>query len=266
MSAETPVQSAADFIIKRATPDQAALIYDLKVQAFGDNYLSYTIYQAPQSVQHIRRLISQGAHQTDQDFFVIEREERVLGYYHAMRRGVEYFLNYIAVGKGLRQLGLGRTLLDSYESYGRAIGCSHLSLDVFESNVLARDWYLAHDYRQVGASIHVRMTITDPRFGAPELVCDPDALREALEAEREWGFSKVELVGPSESVMVGLIGGKACKVLAFAGLSVEMAAATVCHRFFTDRSVLIVSALPRVPDSWQLLSSERALRLVKAVA
>jgi len=266
MSEEGTVQSSVDFVVRRATSNQAASIYDLKVQAFGDNYLLYTIYQAPQSVRYIEQLISQGARQTGQDFFVIAREEQVLGYYHAVRRETEYFLNYIAVSKDLRQSGLGRTLLDYYESYGRDIGCSHLSLDVFESNASVHDWYLAHGYRQVGSSVHVRMAITALGDAGPELTCSAVSLQQALAAEQQWGFSKVEYGSASESVTVGLIGGQACKILAFTGLSLEQAVAAVCRRFRPDRSTLIVSSLPQVPTDWQITSMEQALRLTKTVA
>ena len=197
---------------------------------------------------------------------MIEREERVAGYYHAVRRGVEYFLNYIAAAKDFRRLGLGGLLLDHYERCGRDAGCSALSLDVFESNASVRNWYLAHGYRQVGSSFHVRMAVVALSDRGPELACDARLLQQALEAERLWGFSKVELGSASESVTVGLIGGQACKILAFAGMPLERAAAAVGRRFRAERSMLIVASLPQVPTDWQLMSLEQALRLTKEIA
>lgn len=265
MSASNALQSPMVYSVKRATPDQAQSIYELKVQAFGKNYLLYTIYQAPQSVRYIEQLIAQYPLVTNESFFVVEDTTHVLGYFHAVSRSTEYFLNYIAVDKSLRRHGLGRMLLDTYESSGRAMGYSNLSLDVFESNTPVQNWYLAHGYRQVGTKFHVRVATAALDEPAPVLTCDPNAFQEALEQERTWGFSKIELTGRSESVTVGLIGYSTCKLLAHAGLSVESASSAICRHFRDSRSLLIVSGLSQIPSTWRLVSQEHALRLTKSV-
>jgi GNAT superfamily N-acetyltransferase len=248
-----------------ARPEDAPTIYALKEQAFGDSYLLYTIYQAPQSVRYLARLIAEAHKLSGQGLVVIEHDGKIRGYYHAMCRTAQYFLNYIAVTQEAEHLGLGSVLLRHFEETGKDIGRQMLALDVFDSNPFVRDWYYRHGYRLTEASFCVRLAMDAlPGNGAP-LLCQQDALVHALAEEGAWGFSKVECQYGSGHLTVGLIAGHTCKLLDYSGLSVKDAALAIASRFKRKRKALIISALPHLPSGWPILSSEKLLRLVKTV-
>jgi ribosomal protein S18 acetylase RimI-like enzyme len=225
--------------------------------------LLYTIYQAPQSVRYLELLLTRTSEVGDHDIFVVEEAKRVTGYFHAVKRQAEYFLNYIAVDTNRQHSGLGRRLLNCYEYLGLTAGCSDFALDVFESNAPACAWYLAHGYHQVNELYHARIPLDNWDGPAPELACAASTLQAALTQEQTWGFSKIVMSGPSGSMTVGLIGGNTCKLLAFTDITLEQAASTIRRHFGTKRSLLIVSTQSSVPDQWRPVSQERVLRLTK---
>lgn len=265
MSEADALLSLGNHNILRAVPNQAQAIYDLKVQVFGRGFLLYTIYQAPQSVRYLELLITRPSEVGDHDVFVVEEAKRVIGYFHAVKRQTEYFLNYIAVDTNRQHSGLGRRLLNWYEHLGLTTGCSNLTLDVFESNAPACAWYLAHGYHQVKEIYHARIPLGNWDKPAPELACAASTLQAALAQEQTWGFSKIVMSGPSGSMTVGLIGGNTCKLLAFTDITLEQAASAIRQHFGTKRSLMIVSTQSSVPDQWRPVSQERVLRLTKPV-
>ena len=249
--------------LRIACPEDAPTIYALKTQAFGNSYLLYTIYQAPQSVHHLARLVTEAPKPSGQGLFVIEQDGEVRGYYHAMHRATQYFLNYIAVAQETRRLGFGRILLRHFEETGRAIGCEILALDVFDSNPSVRDWYYHHGYRLTVANFHVRLAMDALMGDGAPLLCRQDALARALAEEKTLGFSKLECQCGAGRLTVGLIAGHTCKLLDYAELSVEDAASAIANRFKGDRKALIISALPHLPSGWPVLSTEKVLRLLR---
>jgi len=251
--------------LRIARLEDAPTLYALKAQAFGDSYLLYTIYQAPQSVRYLARMVTEAPKQSGQGLFVIEQDGQIRGYYHAICRTAQYFLNYIAVAQEAERLGLGSILLRHFEEAGKDIGCQMLALDVFDSNPSVRDWYYRHGYRLTDASFHIRLAMGALMGDGAPLLCQQDALVRALAEEEAWGFSKLACQCGSGRLTVGLIAGHACKLLDYSGLSVENAASAIASRFRGERKVLIISALPDLPSGWPVLSSEKVLRLGKAI-
>ena len=259
------LEGTGPYRLRVARPEDAPIIYTLKTQAFGDSYLLYTIYQAPQSVRYLARLITEAHKLSGQGLFVIEQDGQIRGYYHAMCRAAQYFLNYIAIAQETEHLGLGSTLLRHFEETGKDIGCQMLALDVFDSNPSVRDWYYRHGYRLTKANFHVRLAMNALIGDDAPLLCQQATLVHALAEEEAWGFSKLECQCGSGHLTVGLIAGYACKLLDYTGLSVEDAASAIASRFKGERKTLIISALPHLPSGWPALSTEKALRLVKAI-
>lgn len=251
--------------IRTAEPLDALSIYNIKRQAFGNTYLPYTIYQASQSVYYLEQLLAGRTSPTEHSFYVTEMNERVIGYYHAVHRKGESFLNYIAVENRFRSTGLGRILLNHYENLSRQKGHTCMSLDVFEDNTMAYNWYLAHGYVQRESSFHVRIDIAaSANCGSPMLQYDSFAFRRALEEEKRWGFSKVDCECCDGQLTLGLIAGIACKLLDCAAISTQVAIQSISKHFYSQRKELILSRVPNIPNSARLISAHRAVRLVKS--
>jgi ribosomal protein S18 acetylase RimI-like enzyme len=250
--------------IRAARPSDAMGIYALKLNVFGDRYLPYTIYQAPQSVHYLAELIACGPDLSCHRLFVISQNDEITGYYHAVRRDTEFFLNYIAVAVVARGQGWGNALLKHYEDTGRALGCQHLALDVFDSNRRVRDWYQNHGYQVLSAFLSASFALNAWTIGSSfPLEYDYIAWTQARKEEQARGFSKIEcLCGPGR-LSVGLIAGRVCKLLSYEGIKVENAVLAIVRRFRAERRVLIVPSLFYVPPDWPVLNVEKVLRLMK---
>src|ERR1035437_6351689 len=106
--------------LRQAVEEDAQAIYRLKREAFGTNYLQFTIYRSGKAVAYIRRSIASG----NEIFSVAERGEELAGYANVGFANRQPVLNYIAVSGAVRSLGLGKSLLEEVESavLGRAYG------------------------------------------------------------------------------------------------------------------------------------------------
>ncbi len=257
--------AAVETDIREAEIQDANQIYDLLVDGFDKRYLPYTIFQPSQSVVYLKRLIEHGFERSGHLFSVRVLDGKLRGFYDAVMRQTEFFLNYIAVAQSERGNGIGGMLLTHFETKGTLCGCQQYVLDVFESNVRAYHWYLNQGYQVESASFQVRVSTADglTRRGQPLLITADDFQR-AVNEEQVQGFSKVDGVCGTGQITVGLIGGQVCKLLGYHEVDLVGAVASVCTRFQTDRPVLIVPSLPELPSAWPILDYEKALRLVKA--
>ena len=259
-------QSATQCTIRTAHAQDARAIYALMREAFGKDFLSYTIYQAPRAVRYLTELIAQGPDQSLHGFFVICLKEKILGYYNAIRRSDEWFLNYIAVDTAARGYKLGNTLLNHYEERGRIYGCRQLALDVFDSNEVARDWYMKLGYKLHSHRFDVRLALYSlAKKGSLPLNWGSDAWLTALREEKRQGFSKVECQCGQGRLTLGLIANSTCKLLDFEGVTLAEAIFAVGSKLRDEREVLILSSLPHIPVGWPVLSSEKLLRLCKLI-
>lgn len=250
---------------RAARPSDAWGIYTLKCRVFGDRYLGYTIYQSPQSVNYLAELIARGSEQSHHSFFVISQAGEIRGYYHAVHRGTDFFLNYIAVTAVARRQGWGNALLEHYEDRGRASNCQRLMLDVFDSNRRVRDWYGNHGYQPHSASLCARLALDAwPESSFLLNYSDDDWARTRRE-EQVQGFSKIKcFCGPGQ-LTVGLIASRVCKLLDYEGIKLEDAVLAIVHRFRTEREILVVSSLSDIPSDWPVINVDKILRLIKPI-
>lgn len=252
--------------VRHARPEDAPVIFALKVEAFGRTFLPYTIYQAPQAVRYLRKLILQSMGLGNQRFVLVEDAARALGYYHALYRDAEFFLNYIAVAETVRGQAWGSFLLRHFEEAGRLLGCRQLVLDVFESNHAALNWYQRLGYHSASASFQARLAIGSIPDKDIPLDCDEESWVRARREEDYWGFSKVECSCGPGRITVGLIAQTVCKLLNYEPVPIEEAMLAVAHGFREQREILILSSLSEVPSNWHLLSKEKVMHLVKAIS
>lgn len=253
------------FQIRSAEPGDADSIYGLKLNAFGQRYLSYTIYQLPLSVNYIRELISSGYGSTKHKLVVAVLDGRIWGYYAALHRGSDFHLNYIAVDATARRDGLGSFLLSHFEDCGRMFGCTRLTLDVFESNLGVRAWYERRGYSSVSTCFLAQVSISKllgDTFTA--LDWSPEWPAAAFDEEGSRGFSKAEYQCGSRHIAVGLIGKRICKLLAYDGVTLDDALHTVAG-LCPSRDHVIVPDLAEIPIAWPVLAAEKSSQLVKAV-
>jgi ribosomal protein S18 acetylase RimI-like enzyme len=256
------VKQAAN--IRPAIPGDAEAIYALMEEAFGKTYLSYTIYLAPQSVQYIRDLIRQN---DSHYFFALCQANQLVGYYHAVRREADFFLNYIAVASNMQGRGWGQVLLEHYAETGRVEGCTRLVLDVFDNNAIAQKWYLSRGYQVELFNYLTRLSMNaqnSVRSPIP-FTYDMEQWNRALREEQERGFSKIKCSSGRMQLTVGLISGDVCKLIDYSVISFEDAVAAIIGMFGSHRRVLVVSSASEVSSDCQVLSSEKLIRLFKAV-
>jgi len=241
----------------------AEFIYDLKVDALG-KYLDYTIYQTSKSVAYLRKLLIQGADSTGNFFFVAKQNSKVVGYYHAVHCRSELFLNYIVVKEEFRRLGLGKKLLNHYETLAGTLSCITLALDVFESNTDAFTWYCKEGY--VPNSVKTLTSLALGWNGRCLHAMDFDlaAWRSSCQEEHDLGFSKIVCsCGPGKFTL-GLIAGHVCKLLSFDGIDISEAIAAINNRLSGTRDTLIISS-QEIPADLPLIATSTVIHFIKHI-
>ncbi len=248
--------------IRLALPHDSAAIYELKVTAFG-RYLAYTIYQSPQSVVYLNELIAQGPKQSNHIFVVAWENEYLAGYYHAVRREQDLFLNYIAVADTAQGQGLGNLLLQHFEKTAVGYGYKTASLDVFESNQRAYMWYYSHGYQFSTMSYLARIALSTTMEDGYSVHYSLEELQNAQKEEIKRGFSKINCeCGPGHFTL-GLIAGHCCKLIAYEDLKLSEVVAAINTHWQRMRDELIISSLTERPTNWILKDVDKSVRLVK---
>jgi ribosomal protein S18 acetylase RimI-like enzyme len=252
--------------IRLGCAEDAEAIYKLKTEAFGAGYLRYTIYLAPESVRYLRDLLAQGPAQSRHSIYVACQSREIIGYYEVIHSGDDFLLNYIGVTDRAKGSGLGNHLLNHFEQTGAVAGCRRFTLDVFDSNIPARDWYWRRGYRTLASSFQVCLPLgfLDSKE-APVLDFRREDWEAALREELLRGFSKVTCRCGPGTVTVGLIAGRVSKLLSREGVDLQSAVASIDAHLRDQRENLILAGLPEIPAEWVGLPSEKVLRLAKSV-
>jgi ribosomal protein S18 acetylase RimI-like enzyme len=259
------LEPAVEYPVSQARPSDAAEIYNLKRDSFGETYLGYTIYQAPESLHYLRDLIADGPEKSDHAICVLRNDSRLIGYYDAALLGREHFLNYIAVAGDYRGRGAGSRLLDHFENAGINCGCKKLGLDLFGSNLRAQDWYYKRGYQLEKASYLAQLQLGMVRGGRADLNFSIEDFTRAMSQETRLGFSKLECLCDSGRITLGFINKTICKILHCEGMDLEAAIQAVANRCFKEREILIVSSLSTISSTWHPVAVEKVLRLSRSI-
>lgn len=260
-----PTTEARSIQLRIAEPSDATKIFALASRVFKDKQFLYTIYQAPQSVRYVEKLITAG--DSSRRFVLLKRGLELLGYYEALIEDGTYFLNYIAIDPSVAGQGFGRLLLQDFEATGRISSCRQLSLDVFQSNVRAVAWYRTSGFREESITYLARIALRNvARNNGVELRINKEEIDRALADERDWGFSKVTWQCDGGSGCLGFIGGQHCKLLDLNGIALAQAVNLIAASFSNQRDVLIVSSPEPINIARGVVSSESVLRMVKPIA
>jgi GNAT superfamily N-acetyltransferase len=250
-------------MISAASLEEVEDLYALKVGAFS-KYLLYTIYQSPRSVVYLQTLLMQGSDRTGNFFFVAKHESSLVGYYHAVRHGPAFFLNYLTVAEEARRLGIGSQLLRHYETTAGTLGCNVLELDVFESNSGVCEWYCKARYAPRSFASLASLALGWEGESRYEVDFEPEVWHLACQEERERGFSKFACVCGPGKLTLGLIAEHVCKLMSFENITMEDAVVAINSRFSGMRDALIVSS-QEIPANWPLLASETIITLSKSL-
>ncbi len=250
--------------ITSAERDDAAAIYKLILDAFGKCYLKFTIFQSDKSIEYIRDRIEIGNQEGSPEYYVIREGKTLRGFYSAVRRGNEFFLNYIATDPSRRLGGSGNSLLNHFESQASFIGYVRVGLDVFLSNTNAVAWYRRHNYKVERIRYFYRFDVdTLGNRNEGDLELDEVDLGEAIAKEKNKGFSNFEARFHGEIVRIGLIDGIVCKIISATDLS-ALAVASAAARFFRrERKWLLLTQENPIPEKIAAESMESVLYMIK---
>jgi ribosomal protein S18 acetylase RimI-like enzyme len=254
--------TATNIDIRAASPSDAKEIYSLKISAFRQTSIPYTIYQDPRSSRYIAWAIRRGPKRTGIQFFVTGATH-ILGYYQAVERDGVFFLNYIAVTKAAQRQGIGDGLLRHFEATGLDLGYRRFALDVFRDNQSVLRWYERHGYRVRTSSYLVRVPM-DSLMAEEGEILEYGLLDEfrARRREARLGFSSLECHIGDTPITVGLIGEDRCKLLSEVK-DVRYAAGSIARTFHGERRTLILSGLSGLPRTWIPECWDRTLRMEK---
>jgi ribosomal protein S18 acetylase RimI-like enzyme len=217
-----------------AEPRDVETIYILHRKALGDR-LKYTIYQSDLSVCYFREI---ARHQEPTLALVVAKiGKKVVGYYLSVDTEQDMALNYIAVSDQHQGIGVGNRLLESFEQRAALLGRKKLMLDVFTDNPRTMEWYARHGYQDVSKRYFVRLYAN--RDGSAHACnLDSEGLAQALREESMRGFSRVRVQTQSGELMVGLIDGTTCRVLATGVLSLQESVAAAESAFPNRRWIV----------------------------
>lgn len=252
--------------IEPAKPEDARGIFELLTEAFGASYLKFTVYQSPRAASFLADQIARGLAEGQPSFFLLRRGERTDGFYNAVQRSGEFFLNYIAAGVAARSEGAGQRMLDHFEDTALARGCASLGLDVFRSNTTARTWYERHGYLTRGSRFTARFELSTFSVAAgPALEFDSLALARALEVEANKGCSSFDCAYSGMSVRLGLIGGAVCNLMEPEGADALAVAPAVARRFGASRRWILATAPEAFANAPPPESQEEAIYMTRTL-
>lgn len=255
-------------VVELARPSQAARIRSLLADSLDENALSYTVYQATESWRYLASLCAGRGNEREHLLIVAREEDNLVGYYHARFLDDTAFLNYVVVDPAFQGRGIGTTLLKHLESAVCQRGQECLALEVLVSNNRAVSWYKERGFtatsRLVAAELLLPQTLHPQRRG-PRLSMEEALWNRALEEERQQGFSKIEFSHSEGSIVIGLLAGRAFRLLSSGQLPLHEAIQTVAHSLGRVRPTLLLWGVPSVPVGCRVLRSEWILRMEKRV-
>lgn len=236
------MSSTKSIIITPAETKDAKSIFNMIRYSFDNNYLKFSIYQSEKSFLFLREQISSGNLRSKSHFFVLKYEDKIKGFYNALIKENEYFLNYIAIDQSLRGMKFGSLLLRHFEEIGRSLHFDKLGLEVFRSNILAFRWYESNGYKAVSSRYFLRLdlkNLIEP--GGTEIFINKKELEKAEQAEIKKGFSVINLRFKGKYLKMSLIGYDICRLLDVEEHEITELVRSISNRFGKLRKWLIIS-------------------------
>jgi len=177
-------------------------------RAFAPERIGLTIYGAPGIATFIADQLEPRGQSSARRYVVAESRSRIVGATELTVNDAEIFLGYIAVDESVRGRRIATKLLAASIDAARRPTQSHLVLDVFADNVVARQWYegLGMTSDASRGSDWWQLTLTAPNSQSELLASEP--LDAADERHTRYGFSEIVLVGAAKRYTLGRLGDR----------------------------------------------------------
>lgn len=139
-----------------------------------DEELGYAFYKlAEKAFVHgspwTKEQYEQTAARSDLTFFIAEIEDRPVGYIGGKIILDEAEVYSIAVEPASQNRKVASKLIEAYKTHCRANGVQILFLEVRESNLTARNFYVAHQFKEISRR---KGYYTEPEEDAVIMLCD----------------------------------------------------------------------------------------------
>ena len=112
--------------------------------------LEHDIFPDPWS----RRSFAESLIETQVESWVVEIQNRIIGYMIALWVSDETHILNLAVEVEYRRRGIATQMLTALEDFASRQGCSHFWLEVRSSNVAAQKFYDKHGFKPLGHRKH----------------------------------------------------------------------------------------------------------------
>lgn len=209
--------------VRAAQPNEAADVVTVIREAFTQEVIQRTVYGCSGITAYIKAVLTARELVTP-TFLVAGWTSQVAA---AAEVGVAedgVFLSYIGTRSAARSKGLGTRLLLAASELYSSKSDSRMSLDVYQENTRAQDWYRRAGFEVIGERGWWELDLKG-RKQAPAVV---SGLPQADLCHREFGFSEIILHFGGESHRVGRLGTEWFRVTGLAELDNPAVLAALC--------------------------------------
>lgn len=190
----------------------------------------------------------------------------IFGFYFAIKKNDELFLNYIAIQSKYRKRGIGKILLNHYENLARSLNLHKCTLEVFESNRIALSWYESNGYEVQKRNYVARVNLGKINIRSLNgFIIDKDTYFEAEKIEKDQGFSKFDVYYKNNHIQLGIIGGDTYKILKHGGYNFEDIACLIINSKLPKRKWLLTTSEDEIECLDYIESKENILYMYKSI-
>ncbi len=217
--------------------DCAALIA-LHSRSFTPWAIETSIFASPRVENYLRQVASLPHAQREQFLWGAWRGDELIGYAFGRALPTSWHLNYLAVDANQREQGVGTSLWDAWLEEGRRRGLREYSLDMWQSNDVARPWY-ENKGCQVTGQTWVQRRPMQKSESATNGNFQLLNWENAVAWQAAYGFSKFEVACGEKRWAIARLGEKLFRVTEVLPAAVE----NFLHQLDSKRSLLV--ALPQ---------------------
>ena len=193
--------------IRPAAPGDAREVVALIRESFRPQDLALTIYGCAGIAAYLQMEFALPRSFSPSVYLLAVIEGGIAGFIEVRRGERGPHLNYIATRRACRGAGVGRALVDAALREADPPAGSQFTLDVFEHNQVAFDWYRRSGFRILERRAFWRVPAQPAASAAERDVRIPD-LPQADAAHRVFGFSRFRLAHRGRAFMVGRLGAR----------------------------------------------------------
>lgn len=248
-------------MFRKAVPADAHDLANLVQRSMPNTHIDKMIYGSAKVAFYLRDHLNVSNRHCDLVIYVIEHSGEIVAMAHFQRNLTQSVLslNYICTDPDFQRLSLGRMLL-SYALNHESDTYATITLSVFDSNFVAKNWYRALGFNDdVKTTWRLFQRELSPRQEAVALFSDYPSTVATYE---KYGFSQLNLETAQRKYAVGVLGKKYFRVLD-PGILTDTHAMSALRVYSTERLILLVTSLS-VEDNDGGIVFDTATRLVAA--